>query len=588
MSGVPTREIAKKRVNPLFWIGTILIEAAIVISIGFRIPAIKLAIFYILGVIIVLYSNAKIRKGFRRFFREMKYYRMGLVGLLIIFFMAALALIAPFYQKPPRHIMLSAPSWYGQIFERDYYYPDQMIQYIDFSNITYAQNWLSVSSSWKLVRSFVSSYYIDEDKRELVVPVSDVPTIQLSYTEALQTEYYVMINVTAPWRYHVAPRIIEFSFEYYTTYSGGYSYSDFWDLQRNIYKLDCLVYLKVAGKPPEFVRQAYKNISGGAEPPFYDRRFGIIASSSITLSASRKTKIRIRFPETRLERWIFTGKYDMELVIALIFRYNPLRLSLRKTGAIIIHFSSFRVFIWSYYHGVFGTDQFGDDIWYRIVKGAQVSLFIGFVVAIMSVLVGTLLGIMSGYIGGKFDEILMRFVDFLLSIPGLPLLIVLVVIFDQMGVSRVWTIITLLTIFGWPGMTRVIRAQVLSLKARPFIESAKAAGAKPGYIMIRHILPNVLPLVFYYMVMGIFSAILSEASLSFLGLGLTGGEWDSWGLLLHDASQITIFRAPGAVPGQYRLVWWFVVFPGLFLALLLLALTYISQALYNMFAPRRR
>jgi peptide/nickel transport system permease protein len=192
----------------------------------------------------------------------------------------------------------------------------------------------------------------------------------------------------------------------------------------------------------------------------------------------------------------------------------------------------------------FGTDDLARDIWSQTIYGSRISLTIGFVAALITVVSGTLLGLIAGYYGKLLDEVLMRIVDFFMMLPELPLMIVLAAV---LGPSM-WNIILVVSLVSWPTTARVVRSQVLSLKERPFVESSRCIGASNFQLMFAEILPNVVPLMFAQAVLMITEAIYAEAVLSFLGLGDPTSI--SWGMMLN-----AVFES-GVIAESY---WW--VFP---------------------------
>mgnify|MGYP001032364586 CR=1 FL=1 len=220
-----------------------------------------------------------------------------------------------------------------------------------------------------------------------------------------------------------------------------------------------------------------------------------------------------------------------------------------------------------------GTDEVGRDLATQIMYGGRISLLVGFLAAGISGGIGTLVGLIAGYFGGWKEGILMRITDIIMVIPGLPLMIVLAAI---LGTSF-WNIIFVISIIGWTGTARVVRAQVLSLKERPFIESVRAIGAGDIRIIGHHLLPNVFPLIVAQMVLRIGIAILSEASLSFLGLG--DPLHISWGMILHWAFTC------GSLSSNY---WWYLLPPGLCITLVALSFTFVGYALDQIVNPRIR
>ena len=224
-------------------------------------------------------------------------------------------------------------------------------------------------------------------------------------------------------------------------------------------------------------------------------------------------------------------------------------------------------------HGIMGCDQSGRDIFSQIVGGIRISLAIGLSAAIVSTAMGILVGVLAGYTGGITDELLMRMVDILLCLPVLPLLLALVGLFG----SNVFYIVLLIAIFGWQGLSRTIRSQVLYLREMPFIECARAAGGNKSYIMMRHLVPNVLPIALAAMVLGVPGAILTEAGLSFLGFGDPTAP--TWGKMLQSAWHYGAFD---------RLAWWWVIPPGLAITLICVAFVFIGHALDEIVNPRLR
>jgi peptide/nickel transport system permease protein len=186
-----------------------------------------------------------------------------------------------------------------------------------------------------------------------------------------------------------------------------------------------------------------------------------------------------------------------------------------------------------------GTDDLGRDVWSQIIFGSRVSLAIGLITAFVTVVTGTLIGLIAGYYGGLIEEVLVRVIDFFMMLPVLPLMIILAAVLGP----NLWNIILVISVVSWPTTARVVRSQVLSIKERPFVEAARCIGAGNVRLMFSEIMPNVLPLMFAQAVLMITYAIYDEAILAFLGLG--DPTRISWGSMLHFAFESGVMsRSP--------------------------------------------
>ncbi len=217
-----------------------------------------------------------------------------------------------------------------------------------------------------------------------------------------------------------------------------------------------------------------------------------------------------------------------------------------------------------------GRDDAGKDVLSQLIYGARISLTVGFVASFMSIFIGTTVGLVAGYRGGRLDNALMRLVDFLLVIPDLPLMLVLI----SMWGRGLWKIILVIGILGWTYTARLVRSQVLSIKERQFVLRARAIGAGSLRIIARHVFPQVLPLILAEAVLDISGAIIAESSLSFLGLG--DPTLISWGMMLNFAFERAISR----------MAWWFLLPPGFAIIWVSLGLVLMGSTLEEIVNPR--
>ncbi|HEY7522378.1 MAG TPA: ABC transporter permease [Candidatus Limnocylindrales bacterium] len=235
----------------------------------------------------------------------------------------------------------------------------------------------------------------------------------------------------------------------------------------------------------------------------------------------------------------------------------------------------------------FGTDQLGRDMLNLTVHGARISMVIGFLATIVTVFLGAVVGIVSGFVGGRVDAILMRITDFFLVIPTFVLALILTpIVRDLVGAATNelfgirMTLIVIVVVIGitsWSSTARIIRSQTLSLKERAFVDRARAIGSGGGHIMRVHILPNVINLIVANAVLVFAGAVLTETTLSFVGLG--DPFQPSWGQLLEAA------RTNGALGLG---AWWYFVPPGLCIILVVFAFTLLGAALDDLLNPKRR
>ncbi|MEM2111402.1 MAG: ABC transporter permease [Candidatus Bathyarchaeia archaeon] len=542
------------------------------------------------------------QKRIKDFWFEFSHNKIGLVGLAIL----SLFLIVAIFQDPIASLsypdpdtqflaeQYAKPSWFGIIDPAARDLPPTL-------NYTLNMNIENVSHPENVTLTLEDDIWLIDynrtDQQKIVITLSQ--TFEYNYKPSTKfafeftwaavphnARYSLEINITTPegktwplWDQHWWRFKESYCYEpnysppptYYpgrwnvgtAPYIQGYGYDSYWEYKEKPWSKDVIY------RPAYNLYDAYY----GGQIPLWN---GSVSTEVVRWSSDQiymAVRLGYRLWEAKkLVNDLFSqkGTYKMQMYVT-IMPTSP-------DGSCHLEVSNIKLKVPGLVWGLMGTNHWGQDCWTRLVYGARTSLAVGLAAAFISTAIGVFVGIVAGYVGGTVDEILMRAVDILLCIPTLPLLMILVTLFGR----NILYIVLIIAIFGWLGLSRLIRSQVLSIREAPFIECARASGGSSSYIMVKHLLPNVLPVALADFILSVPGAILLEAALSFIGFG--DPRTPTWG------REYSLMQSEGGgvwIPGQ-GLVWWWFLPPGIAITLLCVAFVFLGHAVDEIVNPRLR
>lgn len=524
--------------------------------------------------------RSKLRRqliGFKKFWDEYKRVKSGVVGLAIIIIAAAVAYTGPLFidVDPLRPLITDYPAGTAPI-AAELAYPSfykllpggenlsenmKMVPDFRFSSEDSMKGWVS-----KVSTEFATVMYTPNEGRENDGAIKIVYSKPSGVVPEKETVITLLYNFSYPYgnpprdfRVHYSysvkgnvtknsPVKIELSFLRFqgATPLKGYDYVRYEQVDSNIiyiYPLKSWVENSPTGWQYNWIR----SISLSSDP-----LIGYLPQKTV-------------FPTA--------GNYSFQITVTIDDK------SEEETN-IEVYFDDIDTLFYGEVYGILGTDrQKGAprDILISLILGARLSITLGILATIISTVIGLLVGLIAGYFGGVIDEILMRITDILMCLPGLPLILVLVVVLGR----SIFNLLLVLSFLGWMGFARSIRSLTLSLRERAFVEAARAVGGGGLYIIARHIFPNVITLVYLTLALSVPNVIASEASLSFLGL--FDPNVISWGRMLYEFSQSGV--ATTSAFGDY---WFWVIPPGLGIGILSVAFIMVGYSLDEILNPKLR
>ncbi|NIQ07239.1 MAG: ABC transporter permease [Candidatus Korarchaeota archaeon] len=537
-----------------------------------------------------LYTRSSVKrllKSIKELWQDLKKKRLGIVGILLLFTVTIIGVTGNLFGNKNDTIYrgdgapAAAPAWTA-IFDARSFKEQTLISqnFEDVSNLSRLEG-LTVHPPKVTNHSYVDpNTTLHSGQLNFKFRDTGIPRRNTHASSLPKATLVVSIPIT--WEFERPPNTFSFHFDYRYLVS-GFNASQLFSPNRS-YSWSVTTYIKTEELPVSVMLRALRErFALRLSESQYKAPYGIVwAESTPMYNASNWNTKHSSIP---IKIWpsIFETFSKLEFNFVVEFNFKTLDLPPRSKGILTIALDNIHFVCRGYYEGIFGTTLWGGDVLTLVAKGIKNTVAIGIFATVVILSLGTFLGFLSGYYGGYVDEIIMRIVDFLLSIPHLPIMMVVSVLLSQAGIGKMWGIIAVISLLSWVRPARLLRSQVLLEREKPYIEAARASGVPSFQIMFKHIFPNVFFLVIYQAVLNLQSAIIITEGLSFLGLGPS--NWASIGTLIQRGIGISYRDIPPALliirEGHIASVWWIMVFPGLILFMFILGLLFISIALQN-------
>lgn len=528
----------------------------------------------------------------KEFWHKFKHEKLGLTGLILLLFITSIAVTGNIFgdvndtllkgDAPPA----AAPGWTA-VFDKNSLEDQKIID----------QNFNDVSATSHLGGFQFSQ--LENTNESYVNATTSVGDGQLTFnfmdtgkpventTSSVLPRATLVMSKSFKWDHERTPNGYDFHFDY-KYLSSAFNESQLFASNR-AYDWSFTAYIKRPGYSTRIMQRIIEEDHGYEVPEESWNSYGILWTRSlpqVNISNWESTSSNRPY---RLWNAIFETFSNLEINFVAEFQFRTINMTQRSQGTFTIAIDNLFFLCKGYYTGIFGTTVGGGDLFALTAKGIINSFFIGIFATFVMLFLGVFLGLVSGYHGGKTDEVIMRTADFLMALPNLPIMIVLTALLWQMEVGRVWGIILVIALMSWAKPARLLRSQVLSEREKPYIEAAKASGVPRFQIMIKHVLPNVIEVIIFQMVVNVRGIIIITAGLSFFGLGPK--NWVSFGNLIHHfieiknmgVTQAHLFAREGVFLSS---AWWIGFFPGLIFFLFLLGLLFISVTFQKIYQLR--
>ncbi|NIQ07281.1 MAG: ABC transporter permease [Candidatus Korarchaeota archaeon] len=528
----------------------------------------------------------------KQFLNEFKRERIGLAGVAILLLVGTLGFIGNVFGDPDDTLYrgdgspAAAPGWVAYFDEQSF--KDQLMITQDFNEVTDLST--LENDGFIFQKSEISNgtylnanYSLNQGHLNFIFTDTGISSEDSSFSASPQATLVITKNID--WDFEKSPNNHKFHYFYKFDFSGC-PYRHF--SRPNVaYNFSFTTYIKARDISANGMRHILDENGVIIPEESFDSKYGMVWAKSVPmLNTTHWTKKKSTIS---IAPMLAIFEIFSKLELNFVAEFNIVNPQKRSEGTFIFSIDDLEYTAHGYYEGIMGTTPMGADLFTLITKGMKNDFILGLSSTAVTLFLGITLGLMAGYFGGKIDESIMRVVDFLLILPGLPIMLILVIIFQESNIPTVWAVIMSIAFIRWGGLSRSVRSQVLSERERPYVEAAKACGAPPFRIMFGHIFPNIIGLIIYQVVLYLQTAILITAGLSFFGMG---PDWISFGRLIQQVTAITFGggqsqqQAAALQQGGMLSVWWFVLFPGMILTIFGTGLVFVGMAIQRVMSGR--